>query len=137
MALSVTQVAPALAEDVGGTALTLTGTFALGRTYQVALRDRLGQVLCYSGVSGRGQVCTPLNATTLACYTPSVPSGTYAVVVRDTQRTETFELPGAVTVGAPFLHSQVFALRQNMRPILRRGAVTPDELPAVARGLLP
>jgi hypothetical protein len=64
-------ISPDLVDQLGGTEVTITGTFDPSRAYAVTLGGRP----CYSGVAGHGYLCRPVNSTTLRAVTPPVPSG--------------------------------------------------------------
>lgn len=129
MALALTAAAPALVDDTGGAAVTLTGTFEVGQAYRVYVgTDATGQV-CYSGVSGFGALCYPRSRTTLTLRLPTVAPGSVTLTVQNAQDGTLATLRDAVRAEAPFLYAQVFALRQNVRPILATGATDPAQMP--------
>ena len=118
MAFSLTSISPQKVSCEGGRALTITGVFELTHRYRVHIgnSETTGDPICYSGVSGQGNVVYPTNATTLLVYTPLfTPSATpYSVLVVDLDTSESHALLNVVTALKKQFCSMVYLYRKNM-----------------------
>lgn len=132
MAQALTKAVPALVDNNGGALVTLTGTFVLGRAYQVYVGTDANGALCYSGVSGQGSLCIASSSTQLTCALPEVPPGDVPLCAIDTTTGQASLGAGLCRAEAPFLDAMVFSLRRNMRPTLAVGPTDPAGLPDAA-----
>lgn len=126
---SAASVAPGLCDCNGGAEVVITGTFTPGRAYAVYPAATNTGAACYSGVSGQGNVCYPQNGTTVSARLPIITPGAVDITVEDSVTGTCVTLANAVRAENPFLDAQVFALRQNVRPILATGPTDPSQMP--------
>lgn len=122
-------VLPGLIDANGGAAVTIDGTFDPAGAYRVFAAANTQGPPCYSGVSGQGSICYPRNGSTIRARIPVVAPGPVTLTVQDVATQQALTVGATILAQAAFLCAQVFALRQNVRPILATGPTEPSQVP--------
>ncbi len=133
--LAAIPLSPTLVRNTGGTKLTVTGNaaaFDLSKTYRVHIGPNgdATDTACYAG-AGKGDIVTPLNATTLECFLPELAVGTILdVFVDEIGTAETGLVADALTIIEAMQSSSFFSMRRLFAPNRKVGNRTFDLFPA-------
>jgi len=111
-------ISPNPVDQAGGTEITITGTFTMGRAYAVTLNGRP----CYSGVPGNGYLCRPINGTTLRSITPPVPSNEASAQMVVVSHALEVDQSGPLTVVEATHLLKIHRLRRSCPPWYRLGS---------------
>ena len=110
----ITFIAPAIVGQIGGTEVVLTGTFTIGRAYNVymGINEDATDSSCYSGIMGNGYRCFSENGVTLPFVSPKVFNGSLSAqkvtVMHSLEDTSHID----ITVIEVPLNKEVFTMRK-------------------------